>query len=235
MNTDGIYSRLQIFTAPGVFFQAPEIQRTEHSRWLAGASERIEGEGAVGHWHFLEVSVCHCLLSLNSGHLAQSWNPKRAQESARGGEGGNEKVPWIKETREQNSIYQRTWLQCSHAKMWGGKQKVIVHKCSHLPNTDHCLLKSCSGSQLLPPAARRAGSRWAVLPWVLGNLLCLLQAQPWNPTSCCNPSCPSTCLPGWQNEQLHHLLPSPEHQILNTGDLWGHQAELGEFGSDREL
>lgn len=51
------------------------------------------------------------------------------------------------------------------------------------------------------------------------------------PTCRCNPSGPSTCLPRWQNGQPHHLLPSPEHQIRNTGDLQGHQAKLGESGN----
>lgn len=235
MNTDGIYSRLQIFTAPGVFFQAPEMQRTEHSLWLAGASERIEGEGAVGHWHLLEASVCHCLLSLNSGHLAKA-ETQRGHRSQPGEEKGEMRsCPEPKKHVSKTLFVRELGFGAATAKMWCGKQKVIVHERSHLPNTVLCFLKSCNGPQLLPPAARRAGSRWAVLPWVLGDLLCLLQAQPWNPTCCCNPSFPSTCLPGWQNEQLHHLLPSPEHQILNTGDLWGHQAELGEFGSDREL
>ena len=142
----------------------------------------------------------------------------------------NQSNTWAKPYLSENLASVQPLQSCEvGSKKWSSINAVTY------PAQFFALLKSCNGPQLLPPAAGRAGSRWAALPWVLGDLLCLLQAQPRNPTCCCNPSCPSTCLSGWQTEQPRHLLPSPEHQILDTGDLWGHQAELGELGSDREL
>ena len=61
---------------------------------MAGVSERIEGEGAVGHWHLLEASVCHCLLSLNSGHLAKA-ETQRGHRSQPGEEKGEMRSDYL--------------------------------------------------------------------------------------------------------------------------------------------
>lgn len=103
------------------------------------------------------------------------------------------------------------------------------------------LFSACSGAEAapscchLPPAG--LVPRELFCPRVVDDLVSPSGSalKPHLPTCSCNSSCPSTCLPGWQNGQPRHLLPSPEHQIWNTGDLWGHQAELGDFGSNREL
>lgn len=116
MNTDGIYSRLQIFTAPVSFrLQKYRGQNTAggwqvHQRGLRRA---VEGTGIS--------TEMMCPAASFLWTLSSSWNPKRAQESARGGERGkwevalNQRNMWAKPYLSENFGF-----SAAHAKMWGG-------------------------------------------------------------------------------------------------------------------
>lgn len=170
MHIDGIPSRLQIFTALSIIFRALEIhceirhspshQRSHHPVWETayrgnnGMVDQVLGAGGA-QWRgtFPE------LWAFNS-----ELRPKRGQ-GRRGGK-------WQEVVRDQEDTGAKTHLSQSlgtpvQLLHWVGEWQVIIHKGSdsHSPTQRFLhLLQSRSSSQLLPPSASRAGSRWAVLP-----------------------------------------------------------------------
>lgn len=129
-------------------------------------------------------------------------------------------------------------LGAAIAKMWGGKQQVVTHKGGNSQPPTQCLLaedlKQSPAAATFCPKCGFQVSCSAQGFQVIGHLL---QAQPWTPSppTTLTLTAPPTCLPGWQNGQPCHLLASPEHQIGDTGDLWGHQAKPGKFSNNSKL